>query len=212
MVLTAAISLILLTKNRANLTVFYYQVVIVLPVLALCWGRTFEWVESLPGAFGKRVLCGLLWLIPLSSLVLNVTRLTEGKMMPLNQYWVTQSPEEVEAAAAWINQHTTERDTVGGNANISWLLKAHTVPYLQMITWYGYPTQGYENGNKKERFRFDASLENTKYAVIGDIDKRWTFGEPNVVELIKKMQEQRWPVVWEGPNYTVLANPQKSGK
>ncbi len=151
-----------------------------------------------------------LWLIPLTSMLFNAAKLYEGKLVPLNQYWVTQSPQEVEAAASWLNQHTIEGDTVGGNPNISWLLKAQTIPYLQMITWYGYPTQGYENGNRRERFRCDASLENAKYAVIGDIDKRWTFGEPNVASLVQKLQEQQWHVVWEGPNYTILANPGKS--
>jgi len=205
--LVAIISLILLTKNRANLTIFYYQAVIVLPVLALCWARIYEFVATQRIMSDKKYLEVLLWLIPLLSFGVNFLHLEEGKLLPLNQYWVTQSTDEVEAAAQWINRHTVEEDSVGGNANISWLLKAHTIPYLQMVTWYGYPTQGYENGNKKERFRFDASLEHVKYAVVGDIDRRWAFGEPNVAVITQKIQEQKWPLVWQGPNYMIFENP-----
>lgn len=98
-------------------------------------------------------------------------------------------------------------DTVGGNPNIAWLLNAEVTPYLQMITWYGIWTQGYENGNARERFRYDASLETAKFAVIGDIDQRWTFGEPNVSQLAQTLEREQWPVVWRGEHYFILANP-----
>ena len=78
---------------------------------------------------------------------------------------------------------------------------------MQVVTWYGLTTQGYENGNARERFRYDSALESAKFAVVGDIDQRWTFGEPNVGTLVEKLKAQDWPVVWKGNYYLVLANP-----
>ena len=207
--LVGILVLFLLVRNRQNLVLFYYQAIVILPVLCLGWAGLWRFCETQIRHRAPRVRGAVhaFWLLPtilfLSALPLSL----KGSFMPRNQYWVTQSTSEVEAAAKWLNERTTASDVVAGNANIAWLLKAQTSPYLQMITWYGYPTQGYENGNQRERFRFDASLENSKYAVIGDIDKVWTFHEPNVAFLLKKKQSGKWTVVWEGEYYTILQNP-----
>ncbi|NBQ55957.1 MAG: hypothetical protein EBU36_04825 [Verrucomicrobia bacterium] len=113
----------------------------------------------------------------------------------------------MDTCADWINQRVRKDDFVAANPNIAWLLKARVAPYLQIITWYGETTQGYENGNQRERFRYDCSLEKARYAVIGDIDQRWTFGEPNVKKLAEFLQSHNWPIVWKGNYYLVLANP-----
>ncbi len=203
------IVLFLLVRNRQNLVVFYYQAVVILPVLCLGWAGLMRfcqlWVRRLaPGAAG---VMSLFYALPVLLFALALPASLTGTFLPRNQYWVTQSTEEVEAAADWLNERTRPGDVVGGNANIAWLLKAETVPYLQMITWHGLPTQGYENGNARERFRFDSSLEDCKFAVIGDIDQRWTFGEPNVNILAKQMEDEKWPVAWRGKYYFILANP-----
>lgn len=208
--IATALIMFLLVKNRQNLIIFYYQAAILLPLLGLAWAGFLKFIEirleklSIPSI---NWITWLFWVLPLASLVQMAPLSLSGTLKPRNFYWVTQSPEEVEEAAAWLNARTTADDTVGGNANIAWLLKAKTIPYLQMITWYGIPTQGYENGNKRERFRFDASLEKVKFAIIGDIDQRWTFGEPNVKQIADKIVEEKWPIVWQSTNYLIAANP-----
>lgn len=202
--------LFLLVKNRQNLILFYYQAAILLPVWGLAWAGLFRSasarLERLSMSWAPK-LSRLFWILPLSCLFQMAPDAVRGALIPRNFYWVTQSPEEVEQAAAWLNLHTTPTDTVAGNANIAWLLHARTIPYLQMITWYGVPTQGYENGNARERFRFDASLENARFAVVGDIDMRWTFAEPNIDQLTRRLIDEKWPVVWSGETYSILANP-----
>ncbi len=202
--------LFLLVKNRQNLVVFYYQAAVLLPVLGIAWAGLFHTAEKhlarLSFPWAPRV-AWFFWVLPLSCFVQIAPDAILGTLKPRNQYWVTQSPAEVEQAAAWLNAHTTSKDAVVGNANSAWLLKAKTIPYLQMITWYGVPTQGYENGNRRERFRYDASLEKVKFAVVGDIDRRWTFAEPNINQLTAKLEKERWPIVWSGKTYSILANP-----
>jgi len=201
--------LFLLVRNRSNLVPFYYQAVIVLPTMCLAWGVLFARSTRLLGGLSSpiRYLLRLLWLIPVTQLVAVLPAVVSGHLLPRNQYWVTQSCAEVDRAAAWINERVISDDFVVANPNIAWLLRCKTAPYLQVITWYGLPTQGYERGNARERFRYEASLEAARFAVVGDIDPRWTFGEPNVAILPERMQREQWPVVWRGEFYLVLENP-----
>jgi len=201
--------LFLLVRNRQNLVVFYYQAIVILPVLCLGWAGVWRFCETRVRRIAPRVRRVVLvfYLLPALLCALALPASLSGTIRPRNFYWVTQSTDEVEAAAEWVNERTKAGDVVAGNANIAWLLKAETVPYLQMATWYGLPTQGYENGNARERFRFDSSVENCKFAIVGDIDRRWTFGEPNVRSLALRMESEQWPTVWQGENYLILANP-----
>lgn len=198
----------MLVKNRANLIVFYYQAIVILPVMTLAWARWYELALSFVNRFLKNPkFIYFAWSIPLCLLTSNFHPSWSDQLAPRNQYWVTQDTHEVDSCADWINQRVQSSDFVAANPNIAWLLKARVAPYLQIVTWYGDTTQGYENGNKPERFRYECSLEKAKYAVIGDIDQRWTFGEPNVYKLVERLQNNQWPIVWKGNYYLVLANP-----
>jgi len=206
--ITSLVSLILLTKNRANLTIFYYQAIIVLPVLCLCWGRLYTVSEKVRNPTQCILLLATLWAIPSLYFLENAYKVLSKTLYPRDFYWSTQSCEEVEAVAQWINDRTTHNDTIMANENLAWLLKGHGIPILQMVTWYGLPT--YSATVPPERFRFDSSLENAKFAVLGDIDLRWAIGaEPGASTIIKKLQDQQWPTVWQGPNYMILANPKR---
>jgi hypothetical protein len=201
--------LFLLVRNRQNLIPFYYHAIVIFPVLCIGWAGLMRYVMTRARRFRlpRKGLCAALFLLPCALFVQALPHSLKGDFHPRNHHWVTQSTKEVEDAAQWLNARTAPGDVVAGNPNIAWLLKAETVPYLQLITWYGLPTQGYENGNSRERFRFPAGLENCKYAVAGDIDRRWAFFEPNVGEVVKRFESERWPVVWQGPNYLILENP-----
>mgnify|MGYP001160646836 CR=1 FL=1 len=205
--------LFMLVKNRQNLTLFYYQAIIILPTLCLAWASLFIFIRKSARRYnrlaflpGKQAAC-LLFLLPLIGFFHMFPLSLSGKVYARCQYWATQSAEEVEELAKWINERTTETDFVPCANSISWLLKAKTANYLQIVTWYGYPTQGYDFGNKRERFRYDVSLENARYAIVGDHEKKWAFNEPNVNELVKKLQNEKWPTVWRGSNYVILENP-----
>lgn len=201
-------TMFMLVKNRGNLVLFYYQAVVVLPVLALGWARLYSLAEIfLQKHLQKPSLVYLFFLFPLSMSVSSVSQSLNGSITPRNQYWVTQDTQEVESCARWLNDRTQPQDLIIANSSITWLLQSRCAPLMQVVTWYGLPTQGYENGNARERFRYESSLEAAKFVVIGDIDQRWTFGEPNVKILIEKFQTQGWPVVWKGKYYLILANP-----
>lgn len=211
--LVGGLVLFLLVKNRQNLTVFYYQAMIILPTLCLTWASLFiftrQWLRRKFPAQRNRnfmILC-MLFLIPLFAFSKEFNLSLKGKIYAKNQYWATQSTQEVEEVAKWLNERTNETDFVACGYPLSWLLKARSAHYLQIITWYGMTGEGYEHGVERERFLYDESLENARFAVVGDNELKWAFGRPNIDKLVRKLEEEKWPVVWKGPNYIILENP-----
>jgi hypothetical protein len=208
----------LLLQNRQNLTVFYYQAVLLLPLIAASYGaglaslaelltrsgaggwRIPQLLKAAPIAIGT-VLC--LVMLPLS---------LSGKLRPRISYWCTQSILEVESAAAWINQKTTSDDFVLCHQNIAWLLHAQTCDYLQATSWLGYPTWPFKEPLRRDQFRFAPDISTARFAVVADIDRRWTFAQPNVEQIALIFEAEKWPVVWSGENYFVLENPRYSPK
>ena len=202
----------LLLQNRQNLIVFYYQAVVFLPLMCLGWGVLAQRLIRLTRPVWNsrtewRVIGWVPCLLPAVLVMLTMPTVLEGDLRARDYYWVTQSTDEVEAAAKWVNAQTGPNDLVICNQNIAWLLHAQTAWYLQVVTWYGMNTQGYELGNPRSKFRYDSSVERAKFAVVGDIDQRWAFGEPNVAKLIEIMQNEKWPIVWKGTYYFIVENP-----
>ena len=213
---TLAVSVLLL-QNRQNLTVFYYQAVLLLPLLAACYGAGFGRIAEFLARRGdiRPAIPQLLKFAPaLIGAVFCLGMLPKalsGNLKPRIEYWCTQSIPEVEAAAAWINKKTTPQDFVLCHQNIAWLLHAQAADYLQATTWKGYSTWPFKKPLRKDQFRFAPDVSNARFAVIADIDRRWTFAQPNVENIIRIFEAEKWPVVWAGEHYLVLENPRYSG-
>ena len=203
----------LLLQNRQNLTVFYYQAVVFLPLLAICWAGAFRNMEChMRHRCGRSrwlgILCAGLWLLPAVQFAQMLSPSLTGHIVPRNSPWVTQDCREVEAAADWLNQKLEAEDLVICHQNIGWLLKCRTADLMQATAWSGKTTFTFEKLPKRERFRYAANLADAKFLVLGDIDRRWTLGQPNVSWILEEVEKSRWPVVWQGENYIIMANPE----
>lgn len=203
----------LLLQNRQNLTVFYYQAIILTPLLAMAYGFGLRKIFLLVrrAGFQSKILRRLSMSVPfiiagLSFLVILPSSV-KGTLKTRIDFWTTQSNQEVESAAHWINSRTTPEDLVICHQNIAWLLHARTADYLQAATWQGLSTWPFKRPLRKDQFRFEPKLDAAKFAVIADIDQRWTFGQPNIPILIQTFNSEKWPLVWSGANYRVLQNP-----
>jgi hypothetical protein len=203
----------LLLQNRQNLTVFYYQAIILTPLLAMAYGFGLRKIFLLVrrAGFQSKIIRRLSMSVPfiiagLSFLVILPSSL-KGTLKTRIDFWTTQSNQEVESAAHWINSRTTPEDLVICHQNIAWLLHARTADYLQAATWQGLSTWPFKRPLRKDQFRFEPKLDAAKFAVIADIDQRWTFGQPNIPILIQTFNSEKWPLVWSGANYRVLQNP-----
>ena len=200
----------LLLQNRQNLTVFYYQAIVFLPIMALAYGGALRLLLVYLRAIGSRhsrVTLLAAFIIPAILFGGSFPKSLSGNITPRNQFWVTQDAAEVETAATWINSHVTPTELVVCHQNIGWLLKCRTTDFMQATAWSGRPTFTFEVLPTKERFLFPADISSAKYVVIGDIDQRWTFGQPNVGWILEKLENEKWPVKWRGDNYLIIKNP-----
>lgn len=203
---------LLLVQNRQNLSVFYYQAIIFLPLMMIAYGAAERRIFQFARRRGVRLQIvrgaqAILLAVPILGAVSLVPKSLSGSLKPRISYWTTQSPDEVEQAARWLNGRITPDDLVICHANISWLLNARTADFQQATSWEGLPTWPFEIPLARAQFRYNAGLEHARFAVVGDIDKRWTFLQPNVDKLVERMVMERWTVVWSGPNYLILENP-----
>lgn len=202
----------LLLQNRQNLPLFYYQAIVFLPLLCVAIAAAFDristWLRKTQ--IGKTANIFRFFQFAVLILVIlwstrSAAKSLQGTLVPRNQFWVTQSTEEVTAAAQWLNTQTQKDDLVICNQNIAWLLNARTTDYLQVAAWNGIPTCYYEKPMPHERFRYPADLSKAHFAIVGDIDQRWTFSQPGIPGFFPQLKQ--WPLVWSGDNYYILENP-----
>ena len=207
---------VLLLQNRQNIPLFYYQAVTLLPIMAmasaggiavlLLWMRrqrtASRWIR-LAGAAA--------FLIPLLLFVRILPAASSGKLVSRNDVWVTQNPREVEQAAAWLNERLQPDDLVVCSANIGWMLRCKKADFVQATAWAGHPTFTFDPPPKHARFRHPADVGQARYVVIGDIDQRWTFAQPNVSLIADRLQKENWRIVWQGPFYLIVENPRLAG-
>lgn len=204
---------VLLTQNRQNLPVFYYQAIILLPLMIFCVAgvlvfairRTCKIVRLSPRL---RLVCkALLPATALISAASMAVAVQKQNFLPRNQPWVTQNTAEVEAAADWINTRVGADDLVICHHNIAWLLRCRTADYLQWMTWRGVPTWPFATPLPGEQFVLAADLSRARFAIVGDIDQVWTFHQPEVAGQLVAAGFEKWPVVWSGEWYAILQNP-----
>lgn len=195
---------ILLIGNRNNLLVFYYQAVVLLPLVGLSLGLLFSLLFKMArrthfsvGYFSVVFLLGLLLMLAPFQASLS------GKLIPRNYPWTTQSISDVEQTAAFINRSTTPDDLVICNGNIGWLLHCKTADWLQVTTWEGLPTVFFEDGMPRNRFLYSVDPAEAKFIVIGDIDLIWSFHQTNVEEVFQKTFRMHQQPTWISSTYSV---------
>lgn len=201
-----------LFSNRSNLTVFYYQAVPLVPMLALGFAFALDFTIGFATRFfgGRALRCRLRKVLPVVAVALLLPTLggiASGTLRPRNFIWVTQSPAEVEAAAQWLNENADANDLVIANSNIAWLLNARTADLFQWTSWDGKKTFMYVKPISRERFRYPLDAKGVRFLVLGDIDLRWGVHQENISETLDRHGVSRWPVVWRGENYMILENP-----
>jgi hypothetical protein len=206
--LAALLFIVLLTSNRQNLPVFYYQAVIALPLLAACLAYgIWSLARRLPRK--RRAWGWVVFLLPAILLTQSLPHSLRGDWKSRNDPWVAQAPAELREAANWINAHTDPDDLVLAHWNTGWLLECRTGDLLQATAWAGLPTHTFEHQIPHERFRFPLAVREAKFVVLADIDFAWTIHNPNVDKIIEDNRLNQWPVVFRAQSVLILRNPEK---
>jgi len=211
-----AVVSVLLMQNRANLTVFYYQAAILLPILALAWAAALAVIirrlRRLPlraqVAHGAALACLML---PAYFLAHNLPAVLRGQLVSRNDHWVTQDCHEVDRAAAWLNARVSPDDLVICGPNLGWLLHCRVTDLIQATAWQGKRTFTFDVPVSREKFLFPAEIAQARYVVIGDIEVRWTLAQENVLAVSEEISTEQWPIVWQEKNYLIVENPRRAG-
>lgn len=204
--LSAIVLVALLTQNRQNLPVFYYQAVVVLPLLAACLGFSItKIVRKL-----KRKTPIVRWapfLLPILLWLHVGPKVWSSSLVSRNDPWVVQSNRSHLEVIDWINQHTQPGDLVICHWNVGWRLKCQNADPMMCVAWEGLPTFTYEHGLPKERFRYSADFRKAKFFVLTDIDRIWTFAQPNVNAVVNEQNLSGWKPVYQSGSCLVMASP-----
>jgi hypothetical protein len=205
---------ILLTRNRQNLPLFYYQAMAVLPLLAaVCavgygrgWGYLIRFFAPL-----KKHRRSLRWLLPAAAFAGALLQIPSvlGARLPVRiTPWVVSSASDYESAARWLNQHTRNQDLVIAYWNLGWLLEAKTADVLAATAWAGYPAGDYfPTPPDHSRFRYPADLKKAKFFAITELDERWAFAQGQVMPFLQSSGVGTWPLIFQAGPVKVLANP-----
>ena len=210
-----SISLVLLlTRNRQNLPLFYYQAMSVLPLLtassAVGYGRFFSLLirRLSPLRTHRRMFLGLLPAGALAGALLQFPNILNEKLPVRITPWVVSSASDYESAAQWLNRNTRPQDLVITYWNLGWLLQAKTADILTAAAWAGYPAGDYfPKPPDHSRFRYPADLGKAKFFAITELDERWAFAQGQVMVFLQGSGVQTWPLVFQSGPVKILANP-----
>ena len=215
--LIALVLVFLLTQNRRNLPLFYYQAMTVLPVLVA--GITFG-THFLVCCLSKiiqakfrcsRLLGGILFFLMIVNGAWKLPAVFSGNIVTRVDPWVISSVEDYDTTAAWLNNHTRADDLVITYWTLGWLLKCHTADILTAAAWAGAAAGDYYPAPPShDRFRWEAEIKKAKYFVLTDLDLRWALGQGDAMKVVEGAGVPNWPIVYTCGTTKVLANPQQA--
>lgn len=205
---------LLLTRNRQNLPLFYYQAMAVMPLLAACIavGYTQGW-RFLGRHFGflKRHRKRLRWLLPGLAFMMALGQLPGvlKSQLPVRiAPWVVSSIPDYESAAQWLNQNSRSEDLIITYWNLGWLLHAKNADVLTAAAWAGYPAGDYfPTPPNHNRFCYPADLRQAKFFAITELDENWAFAQGQVLAFLKDSGVETWPLIYRAGPIKILANP-----
>jgi hypothetical protein len=207
----------LLTQNRQNLPLFYYQAMIVFPLLVAAIVLTAKLVTSVIagrffwGSGARRTIPLICIIIAVLSGSRMIPQVLIGKIQTRVTPWVISSPADYDHVAEWINKHTDANDLVIAHWNLAWKLKCKSADILQATAWSGQsPGEYYTTIPKRERFRWDADIKKAKYVAITDLDRNWALGQGSCKDTLLLSGVNIWPVAFSFGTTIVRQNPNQN--
>jgi hypothetical protein len=203
-----------LLRNRQNLTYFYYQALVILPILAALAsiglyqliriiGRRFSLKRNAIRILqsGSAFVCILFGLLQLPAVL--------GERLPVRiSPWVVSSIPDYESAASWLNKRTNSDDLVIAYWNLGWMLHCRNADVLMATAWTGLPGGDLlDPAPARERFRYPLDIQLAKYFVITELDELWAFRQRSVPTVLENSKVLTWPLVFQAGTVRILRNP-----
>ena len=163
-------------------------------------------IDKICCRFAKLVSIGLISLVFISMGCVSFKGVF-GKLQSKVDYWTCSSHEDAENVADYINKNVSTNDVVLCSPQMSWLFNCRVDGLLTSLLFSGETTYEVKVPYPSERYAYNISLTNAKYVVIANIDRRWTFHQPGVKDLVNQMIKETWPVTYQKGEFLVLSNP-----
>jgi len=203
----------LLTQNRQNLPLFYYQAMAVLPVLALATTIGLRNLSKVAGrtmkdaSIARTTIPSIAVFIALINCAFSIPKSLKGDIPTRITPWVVSSPADYEITAQWINENTSANDLVIAYWTLGWLLDCKNADILTATAWSG-ATAGdyYPTVPSRERFRYDVDINKAKYFVLTDLDA-WALAQGESMRTVDWAGVQLWPLVFKQGTCEVYQNP-----
>lgn len=212
--LMACVILFMITRNRQNIPIFYYQAMTALPLLAA--GIAVGWVGLIKflgkvhatGPRFRRIVRAVPLLLGISMAAWNTQHIFSGRLPVRNAPWVVSDIKAYEQAAVWLNERTQKGDLVITYWNLAWLLQCQTADVLMSASWAGYPAGDlFPTPLPKERFAYSADIHSARFFVISELDERWAFGQGQIPAFLASSGLDTWPLVYQSGPLKILRNP-----
>lgn len=204
----------LLTQNRQNLPIFYYQAMIVFPLLALALTFGLQFLSSYIARIlslsksARRAIPLVLLAVSLGIGVRNLPAVLSGNLPTRVAPWVISSTSDYDEVAKWINAHTAPDDLVITYWTLGWQLKCYTADVITACAWAGRPAGDYfPTPPSHDRFRWDSGIISAKYFVLTDLDQRWALAQGEAMANLQASGVASWPLVYSCGTSQVLENP-----
>ena len=208
---------LMLTKNRQNLPLFYYQAMVVLPLFAsaIAVSSNFVSVRLFKYLFCKRFKRVQRTFLPLLGIGFSLSSITSvlSSSLPVKiSPWVVSDTRDYETAASWLNTRTETTDLVIAYWNLGWLLKCRNADVLMATAWAGLSAgDNYDPPPARNRFLYSLDLKLAKFFVITELDEHWAYGQGVVYGFLKDSGVFSWPLVFQAGSIRILKNPALSG-
>lgn len=192
------------------------NVVLALGVLALIWDvnlRTKSIERPILGIPFPKIrpllLALLIVLFGVYPPAKNISLILGKKQLGTNEegWFSPENINDTKAVADFVNKNTESDDIVMASTSISSMIDSQTIDPILATIYKGYPTVNFANNFPKQRFIYNSSLENVKFAIVDKFTKNWHAFQPNVREQVLEKFWNYWPVAFRVGDTTVYRNP-----
>ena len=174
----------------------------------LCYGtKLAQFVAPTAKAFFVGIMLFWIFISPFAVMLVQ-QKLVPGLASPEVENVTVRDFENVDAVVEFINSRSLPDDVVLAPPQIGWLIDANVADFQQATAYQGGTTQNYPMDMAVQRFLFDCSPDNAKYAVLWTDWGNWASSKmPDVGDTISSVSN--WPIVFQQADWYVYANPSK---
>lgn len=115
-------------------------------------------------------------------------------------------PEQVLAAADYVNNHTSPTDLVIASPTVAWLLDSRVADFQMMVAVSGRATPHLPADIPPNRLAFTPALGQASYVILDPLWFNWAVVHvPGLAEMVREIEQ--WPMVFAAGDIAVYQSP-----